>query len=795
VSVRPPPEPSVSLSGASTKILKGEDRFDFREIRIGGDIVTFALVADGHGGRDAAAYAAEHALDRIVRGAADGSTATLHRSVMATFAALHTEVRGVPKCTAGATLTVCAMNMTRRELSLWNVGDSLGLLVHSGGFLELGVSHRLDASEAEQRRCLSLGAKLGRAVNDKGMPEGGLRAYPGGLAVTRGIGDSDCGDIVSPEPAHTTHALPADGGAVVLCSDGVWDNASYEDVSRVLLDGKYDSAASAALSVVKGVLRTKGLTDDTTAVVVLFGAGQKPRPNSPRLAGALPGAIRRRLSKERIDADVNFLNRMDKSGGRPSMDVSKDGCVTDHDTPRQTTRTLIATSDPRALPTTGADSVHESPFSGKRPGSYSADEKAEKNALAPADGPTDGAWSTSSTPASMKKENSVRAGMAFVEEKIGDERGEAPMGMRRNSSRHSNAADEPFGLPTIPSRPTTADVPTCTAAAAPAAAAPAAEASTALSRELSSSSKLSRPGTLEVVTVAVDGAHGGSTGAQASSSSLNSNLLSPSAPRWSSQPTRRTSLAGMFDSAVDADVYGVGTPSRRRLLLPNRKRVERPSLPWHGSPMTAAMPDGSLRESSAASTGERSSLTGSSSRCLGVDATPSSSLDGRNTSPALMRREESDEQLAEASEHALRVVRYAQFTNLQYLGEGEFATVHAEVLDGVPVALKMLKQNKRDEVLAVKGLKREIMLLSLMHHPNVMRALALGEEKCAPRQRPVHVRVPPCACRRACAAVHVCRRARVPPCGRACVSHRRGRACAGYGRGQRAMTCARVPSH
>ena len=34
------------------------------------------------------------------------------------------------------------------------------------------------------------GARLGRAVNEKGLPEGGLRAYPGGLAVTGGIGDS-----------------------------------------------------------------------------------------------------------------------------------------------------------------------------------------------------------------------------------------------------------------------------------------------------------------------------------------------------------------------------------------------------------------------------------------------------------------------------------------------------------------------------------------------------------------------------------------------------------------------------
>ena len=46
------------------------------------------------------------------------------------------------------------------------------ILVHSGGYLQLGVSHRLECSEEEQQRCLAMGAKLGRALNDKGEAEG-----------------------------------------------------------------------------------------------------------------------------------------------------------------------------------------------------------------------------------------------------------------------------------------------------------------------------------------------------------------------------------------------------------------------------------------------------------------------------------------------------------------------------------------------------------------------------------------------------------------------------------------------
>ena len=61
-------------------------------------------------------------------------------------------------------------------------------------------------SEAEQERVVQAGGKLGRAMGSTEAqgPIGPLRAYPGGLAVTRGVGDSDC-PCLSPEP-YTAHA-------------------------------------------------------------------------------------------------------------------------------------------------------------------------------------------------------------------------------------------------------------------------------------------------------------------------------------------------------------------------------------------------------------------------------------------------------------------------------------------------------------------------------------------------------------------------------------------------------------
>ena len=48
------------------------------------------------------------------------------------------------------------------------------------------------------------------------------------------------------------------------------------------------------------------------------------------------------------------------------------------------------------------------------------------------------------------------------------------------------------------------------------------------------------------------------------------------------------------------------------------------------------------------------------------------------------------------------------------------------------MALKVLKSDKRGSHVAVRGLKREIMLLSLMHHPGVMSTIALGQHESHP---------------------------------------------------------------
>ena len=82
-----------------------------------------------------------------------------------------------------------------------------------------------------------------------------------------------------------------------------------------------------------------------------------------------------------------------------------------------------------------------------------------------------------------------------------------------------------------------------------------------------------------------------------------------------------------------------------------------------------------------------------------------------------------------AQRKATRIVEWSalETANMKYLGSGEFATAHRTTLDGQSVALKMLKKEKKDKPDALAGLKREIMLMTLMEHPNVLPGIALGQ--------------------------------------------------------------------
>jgi len=73
---------------------------------------------------------------------------------------------------------------------------------------------------------------LHRVRAPDGQPYGPLRAWPGGLAIARCLGDADCLSIVSPQPATRTHPFSSQSSILIVASDGVWDMATTVTVSR-----------------------------------------------------------------------------------------------------------------------------------------------------------------------------------------------------------------------------------------------------------------------------------------------------------------------------------------------------------------------------------------------------------------------------------------------------------------------------------------------------------------------------------------------------------------------------------
>jgi Protein phosphatase 2C len=92
-------------------------------------------------------------------------------------------------------------------LTVGNLGDSSSVLDTGCSMLELTASHRIQSNEVEQARLRAAGctiAPLGFHLQGPAKPNelgvGPLRVWPGGLCVSRSIGDIDVGVDIVPVP-------------------------------------------------------------------------------------------------------------------------------------------------------------------------------------------------------------------------------------------------------------------------------------------------------------------------------------------------------------------------------------------------------------------------------------------------------------------------------------------------------------------------------------------------------------------------------------------------------------------
>ncbi|KAL5197104.1 hypothetical protein ABZP36_000616 [Zizania latifolia] len=252
---------------------RGEDYFLVKPdcLRVPSDSSTaFSVFAvfDGHNGVSAAVYSKEHLLEHVMSAlppdiGRDDWLQALPRALVAGFvkADIDFQRKGEVSGTTATLVVVDGFTVT-----VASVGDSRCILDTQGGEVQLlTVDHRLEENAEERERVTASGGEVGRLNLFGGQEVGPLRCWPGGLCLSRSIGDMDVGEFIVPIPHVKQVKLSNIGGRLIIASDGIWDALPSEAAAKAC---RGLPAELAAKLVVKQALKKRGLKDDTTCVVV-----------------------------------------------------------------------------------------------------------------------------------------------------------------------------------------------------------------------------------------------------------------------------------------------------------------------------------------------------------------------------------------------------------------------------------------------------------------------------------------------------------------------------------------------
>ena len=150
---------------------------------------------------------------------------------------------------------------------------------HDGSsFRSVTVDHRPGNAE-EMRRLKKYVAQGVVLVERDDPPAGALRLYPGGLAVSRTIGDLALSEAAVTQPDVFTVGLKLENGGnyrFIIASDGLWDVFDTDAVGvlaarvKQVEDGteKVTSAKEAAKEILDACIKEGGYEDDVTVLVM-----------------------------------------------------------------------------------------------------------------------------------------------------------------------------------------------------------------------------------------------------------------------------------------------------------------------------------------------------------------------------------------------------------------------------------------------------------------------------------------------------------------------------------------------
>lgn len=219
-------------------------------------------VFDGHGGREAADYAADNLHDNILREInrvessldLDEFTEQVKAAMIEGFLATDQDFLSLGDLQGGATATTAYLSKGR----IWvaNVGDCRAVICQGGEAVALTHDHRPDCAkerEAVERRG-------GEIVRER---------VQGVLGVSRALGDRELKSYITAEPSVFCGPVSESSEFLILGTDGLWDHVDNQEaveLVRLALDEK--RGIHAACRGLVELARANRSRDDISVLVV-----------------------------------------------------------------------------------------------------------------------------------------------------------------------------------------------------------------------------------------------------------------------------------------------------------------------------------------------------------------------------------------------------------------------------------------------------------------------------------------------------------------------------------------------
>ncbi|XP_044226155.1 protein phosphatase 1E [Thunnus albacares] len=273
----------------------------------------FFAVFDGHGGVDAAIYAANHLHVNLVHQESfsqDPSEALCRAFKLTDERFVKKASREHLRCGTTGVVTF----LRGRTLYVAWLGDSQVILVRKGQVVELMKPHKPDREDEKQRI-----EALGGCV----IWFGTWRVN-GSLSVSRAIGDSEHKPYICGDADHGIFPLDGSEDYLILACDGFWDTVSPDEAVRVVSDHLQENTGDTTMVAHKLVAsaRDAGSSDNITVIVVFLRDPRSPPPTSTE--DDEEGVVEGEVEEEQV-AEVEEEEQEEEEEEEEAVRVERDG--------------------------------------------------------------------------------------------------------------------------------------------------------------------------------------------------------------------------------------------------------------------------------------------------------------------------------------------------------------------------------------------------------------------------------------------------------------------------------------